>query len=80
ASLSYCWGGAQIHAATHANFAQSFKYLPCGVLTQAILDAFKVVHNLGLEFIWIGSLCIIQDDVDDLIREISKMRHIYQNS
>jgi hypothetical protein len=50
------------------------------MLPQTILDAFTVTRNLGFEFIWIDSLCIIQDDVDDVNQELSKMRHIYQNA
>lgn len=79
-ALSYCWGGAQVHVTTHANFAQYSKTLPYDVLSQTILNSFTVACNLGCEFIWIDSLCIIQDDVDDINREISKMRHIYQNA
>lgn len=39
-----------------------------------------IVQDLGLRYIWIDSLCIIQDDVDDLYHELAKMSSIYTNS
>ncbi|KAL1637001.1 hypothetical protein SLS58_009527 [Diplodia intermedia] len=43
-------------------------------------DAITVTRNLGLNFIWIDSACIIQNDEEDKRREIAKMRRIYANS
>lgn len=79
-ALSYCWGGNQLHATTKAIFQLYLRQLPYYLLPQTILDAFSVARNLGFEYIWIDSFCIVQDDVQDVTREISKMRHIYQNA
>jgi hypothetical protein len=54
--------------------------IPCGNLPKTILDAFKVTLELGLQYIWIDSLCIIQDNQNDVQREIAKMLDIYMNS
>ncbi|KAI1088665.1 heterokaryon incompatibility protein-domain-containing protein [Rostrohypoxylon terebratum] len=40
-------------------------------------DAIKVIRNLGLRYIWIDSLCIIQDDTDDWMRESEHMGRVY---
>lgn len=42
-------------------------------------DAIFVTQQLGLEFLWIDSLCIIQNDEEDKKREISSMAAIYSN-
>lgn len=43
-------------------------------------DAVIVTLNLGIRYLWIDSLCIVQDDLIDKRVEISKMSSIYQNS
>ncbi|RYC58281.1 hypothetical protein CHU98_g7919 [Xylaria longipes] len=40
-------------------------------------DAITVVRQLGLRYLWIDSLCIIQDDSNDWARESSKMAATY---
>jgi hypothetical protein len=79
-ALSYCWDGSQKYTTSRETFNEYTEQLPYEQLPQTILDAFTVTRNLGLEYIWIDALCIIQDDVEDVTREISKMRHVYENS
>ncbi|KAG4433188.1 hypothetical protein IFR05_011323 [Cadophora sp. M221] len=43
-------------------------------------DAIEVAKRLGLRYLWIDSVCIIQDDEEDWERESSKMADVYQNS
>jgi hypothetical protein len=42
-------------------------------------DAIKVTRRLGLQFIWIDSLCIVQDSVEDWGHESGRMVDIYKN-
>ena len=39
-----------------------------------------MARNIGIGWLWIDSLCIIQDDADDWIREASKMADVYSNA
>jgi hypothetical protein len=39
-----------------------------------------VVRQLGQKYIWIDSLCIIQDSVDDWRAECGRMTDVYANS
>jgi hypothetical protein len=41
-------------------------------------DAIYTSHNLGIKYIWIDSLCIIQDSNDDWAKESAVMGEIYQ--
>jgi hypothetical protein len=43
-------------------------------------DAVVVTRSIGLRYLWIDSLCIIQDDPDDWLRESANMGSIYKNS
>jgi hypothetical protein len=42
--------------------------------------AVLVARNLGVQYLWIDSLCIIQDDTDDWTRESANMCSIYTHS
>ncbi|EWY92477.1 hypothetical protein FOYG_06031 [Fusarium oxysporum NRRL 32931] len=43
-------------------------------------DAFYLASKMGISFVWIDSLCIIQDSEQDWIVEASRMAKYYQNS
>ena len=43
-------------------------------------DAFKLVKAFGYRYLWIDSLCISQDDEQDMLGEILDMAQIYSNS
>ncbi|KAH6695188.1 heterokaryon incompatibility protein-domain-containing protein [Plectosphaerella plurivora] len=82
AALSYCWGtDSQAHALTAGS---ELEWLSPGFalneLPALIQDAIKVTRGLGLSFLWIDSLCIIQDSEADKTRELTKMLSIYENA
>lgn len=43
-------------------------------------DTIRLAWRLGIEYIWIDSLCIIQNDPDDWAQEAGRMQHVYGNS
>ncbi|KFY74101.1 hypothetical protein V499_05851 [Pseudogymnoascus sp. VKM F-103] len=43
-------------------------------------DAVKVTRKLGIQYLWIDSLCIIQDDTGDWECESAVMGQVYNNS
>ncbi|KAJ5100422.1 HET-domain-containing protein [Penicillium angulare] len=45
----------------------------------AITDAMTVCSRLGIEFLWVDRLCIIQDDFQEKSRQINAMENIYGN-
>jgi Heterokaryon incompatibility protein (HET) len=45
-----------------------------------IQDAIRACENLRFKYIWIDSLCIIQDDESDWMQESLKMSSVYSNS
>ncbi|KAF4943498.1 hypothetical protein FGADI_13374 [Fusarium gaditjirri] len=80
--LSYVWGtGSQTQYTTKTRDQLS---KPGGLdnveLPQTILDAIKVTRELGIRYIWIDALCIMQDDNDDKAKIISNMGGIYANA
>jgi hypothetical protein len=54
--------------------------LPVENLTQTFQDALLTTMNLGFEYVWIDSLCIIQDNVEDWKQEASMMGDVYKHA
>ncbi|KAF4978809.1 hypothetical protein FZEAL_4876 [Fusarium zealandicum] len=80
ASLSHCWGNAQILKLTVENMASLKREIPIARLPQTFRDAIQVVKSLGIKYIWIDSLCIIQNSNDDWQREARTMLKVYQHA
>ena len=54
--------------------------IPWGDLTKTFQDAMETTFKLGKWYIWIDSLCIVQDDSKDLEVHCESMSQIYSNS
>ncbi|KAF2827622.1 HET-domain-containing protein [Ophiobolus disseminans] len=80
AALSYCWGGHQPLTTTTSTAQDITDGLLFSRLPRTLQDAMIVTLELGLRYIWIDSLCIIQDDPSDLGREIAKMAETFQGA
>ena len=81
AALSYCWGpGEQFHKTTKANVQLRRNGIAVGSLPKSIRDAISVCQGLGIRYIWIDALCIVQDDEFDWQRESVRMLDVYANS
>ena len=79
-ALSYCWGGDQLGKTLKSNINR--RKMPFSLFGQAksIRDAVQVVRELGFSYLWVDSLCIIQDDQKDLATELSRMSDIYEQA
>lgn len=81
ACLSYCWGSnRQASMTTTANREDYRQAIPWQELPSTISDAIKLCCKLGFEYLWVDSLCIVQDDGQDWLREASNMAGIYSRS
>jgi hypothetical protein len=77
AALSYCWGGDDSMSLTRKNLELWSRSLSRSELPKTLSDAITFTMKLGLQYIWIDRLCIIQDDEEDKAREIARMPGIY---
>jgi Heterokaryon incompatibility protein (HET) len=80
AALSYVWGGPQAFRTLQSNIASHNSQISLSILPQTIQDAVFCAHKLGLKYLWVDSLCIIQDSREDREREITYMAQIYKNA
>lgn len=79
-SLSHCWGTAKFLTLQRANLDAFEKSLPVEHLSKTFQDAFLTTINLGFQYIWIDSLCIIQDDLKDWKRESQLMNEVFKHA
>lgn len=82
AALSYCWGDpVQPQATTTVNVEQRLKEgFSLSDMPLTIANAIKVARKLDIRYIWIDSLCIIQDSREDKKAEIKKMKDIFEGA
>jgi len=79
-ALSYCWGGPQQLALTTQTMTQMLKEINLTALPQTLQDAVYITRKLGVRYLWVYALCIIQDSKEDMGHELKTMAQIYHNS
>ncbi|PVH96825.1 HET-domain-containing protein [Periconia macrospinosa] len=80
ATLSHCWGASQHAKLERENYLFRMEPTSSFWLPKTFRDAFYIAFKLGFRFIWIDSLCIVQDDNDDWLTQASMMGSIYENA
>lgn len=82
-TLSHCWGPRSFLVLTQANYEILLKEIPTWApdFNQCFKDAMEVTADLGYQYVWIDSLCIIQDapGARDWVRECPRVGYIYAN-
>ncbi|KAG5657777.1 hypothetical protein KAF25_007810 [Fusarium avenaceum] len=79
-TLSHRWGSAS-HIQLKKDNLESFKTsMALDNLSCTFNDACEIVRKLGHEYLWIDSLCIIQDDEKDWAFEAGRMASVYGNA
>lgn len=83
AALSYCWGANRDGTiATNETVEQMTKGVSPTLFSRTIQDAITVVRKLGMRYLWVDALCIIQgqDQTAEWTDEIKRMGDIYLNA
>ncbi|SPO03606.1 uncharacterized protein DNG_06289 [Cephalotrichum gorgonifer] len=81
-ALSHCWGPPESITTklTTANYANYKQGIPISSLPLTFQHAVELARSLSVRYIWIDSLCIIQDDAADWRAEAATMCSVYQHS
>jgi Heterokaryon incompatibility protein (HET) len=79
-ALSHCWGAQQLIVTTSATYEERRKQIPSAELSRTFRDAVEICRKLRIRYLWVDSLCIVQDDKVDWEQESSKMGAIYENA
>jgi hypothetical protein len=79
-ALSHCWINRDILKTTKANLTDHLSSIAYHLLPPTFQEAIMVCRWLGEKYLWIDSLCIVQDDPVDWEEQASKMDTIYENA
>ncbi|KAK0648602.1 heterokaryon incompatibility protein-domain-containing protein, partial [Cercophora newfieldiana] len=82
-ALSHRWGTCPENMplrTLRANIADHMQQLPSETMPRSFRDVMTLARKLGVRYIWIDSLCIIQDDPADWQREAAQMASIYSGA
>lgn len=80
AALSHCWGGGVPLTTTVSTLDERRRGIPLPSLPKTFQDAVAICRKLGIGYLWIDSLCIVQDSKEDWERESASMCDIYGQS
>lgn len=83
ACLSHCWGPPEakpLDSTIETVHGYQTDGIPWSALPKTFQEAMDFTRKLGLRYLWIDSLCIIQDDADDWFREAGRMATTYENA
>lgn len=84
ACLSYVWGGAKtlktekesLNSLKEENSLEARR----DEIPRTIRDTIDLVHQLGIPYLWVDSLCIVQDDAESKHNQIEAMAGVYANA
>ncbi|KAF3768128.1 HET-domain-containing protein, partial [Cryphonectria parasitica EP155] len=79
-SVTHCWGKSQTLCLHMENLDEFKQGIPYKSLSKTFQDAIKVTHSLDFQYLWIDSLCIIQDSQEDWLSQGAIMDEIYRNA
>ena len=80
-TLSHCWGKSaflQLTKTTSQRLRDGFSR--ADTMSKTFQDAITVCQEFGIRYLWIDSLCIFQDSIEDWRCEAALMGQVYGNS
>jgi hypothetical protein len=80
ATLSHCWGNVRRCRLLQNNLKTYERGIVTADLPLTMREAVEVCQTLDIAYLWIDSLCIIQDSDADWTAEAPRMADIYSNA
>lgn len=81
ACLSHCWGTREFrHITRHNTLAANKLGIPISELPRTFRDAIMVTRALHIDYLWIDSMCILQDDKSDWDQHVEAMAYVYRSA
>lgn len=80
-ALSHRWGKLEdVACTTTKNISERIKQISLASLSPLFRDAVEITRFLGIKYLWIDSLCIIQDDPEEWNQEAVRMSSTFQHA
>jgi hypothetical protein len=81
-ALSYVWGQVSTKQLTKNNKQGLMRADGLGgcwhQIPETVRDAIRLVQKLGMRYLWVDTLCIVQDDPEDMAVYLSMMDKVYE--
>jgi hypothetical protein len=81
-ALSYCWGpkDKQPLRTVHENYNRHVIGIALDKLPKTFQDFVLLARGIGVDYVWIDSLCLMQDDEQDWKSQAKTMDAVYRNA
>lgn len=81
-ALSHCWGpkDKQPLRTMRDNYQQHTDGISLEALPKTFQDFILLGRSIGIDYVWIDSLCIVQDDEQDWRSQAEVMESVYRNA
>ncbi|KAK1637742.1 heterokaryon incompatibility protein [Colletotrichum phormii] len=79
-ALSYCWGKSGNFVTMKGSINSHKAALGVKDFPQTVRDAVEITRGLGLKYLWVHAICIIQDSAEDWEKEAAKMASVYSDA
>lgn len=79
-TLSHCWGSKCYISLTTETISAFSESVPIELMPQTFRQAVESTIRLQCQYLWIDSLCILQDSIEDWLKESSLMGQVYANA
>ena len=81
-TLSHCWGPRQFQTLTRESYNDFRNGVLIRELPKTFQDAVTIACRLAVRYLWIDSLCIVQNDAGlaDWLQEATRMLEVYSNA
>ncbi|RYP74907.1 hypothetical protein DL771_002691 [Monosporascus sp. 5C6A] len=82
ATLTHLWGATVegVTKTTRLMLEQRMQKIPWDALSPTFMDAVTIARAIEVPYLWIDSLCIIQDDVEDQHCQLPRMEEFYKHA
>jgi hypothetical protein len=80
AALSHCWGLSKPIITETTSLDERKTGIHFSTLPKTFQDAVTKARKLNIHYLWIDSLCILQDSTEDWAREAERMATVYANA
>lgn len=77
-TLSHRWGQSKVLTLLSSNIDQLKERIQLDDLTKTFRDAIAITRKMNVRYLWIDSLCIMQDSVKDWQFESARMGEVYK--
>jgi Heterokaryon incompatibility protein (HET) len=78
--LSHCWGQSPSLLLKKDSLGSFMNEICISKLPKTYTDAIRITRELEVQYLWIDSLCIIQDSDEDWRQESAMMDKVYSNT